>query len=375
LADQMCKKAFESGGRKGLGLAERDYIHESLIIAGLCHDLGHGPFSHTFDSLVIPKITGSREWSHEQASEMLFDDMIDTYHIDMEAHQIKFIKGLIRGERACNYDIDWIYEVISSKKYGLDVDRFDYMMRDPLHTGQVDLVFRPSIYLDNFSIIENEMVYNGKICNKIFEFFNHRYKLFKNIYLNRKGIGFEYMVADLFSLVANDFKFAEAIYDPKMYLKLTNNIMDDIDKIGETRKDVRQMVNRFYHRQNYKFVNEIIFIKKSKKRHSEEELKKLKDLFLSLQKPGHSSATLTDENTILSASMTKYCEENQFDTIKVMDFDGQIKLASSFTNLMNVVDPYEYHVHLYVKDPGVYEVAKETWSSLIQGYSHLLKPE
>lgn len=31
-------------------------------IAGLCHDLGHGPFSHVFDNMVIPGITGQRKW-------------------------------------------------------------------------------------------------------------------------------------------------------------------------------------------------------------------------------------------------------------------------------------------------------------------------
>jgi HD superfamily phosphohydrolase len=43
---------------------------------------------------------------------------------------------LIRGDRRTNYDLDWVYEVVSSKKTGLDMDRFDYMRRDPLHLGQ-----------------------------------------------------------------------------------------------------------------------------------------------------------------------------------------------------------------------------------------------
>jgi HD superfamily phosphohydrolase len=105
MADVFCRKAFDKGGRRGLGLAERDYLHESLIIAGLCHDLGHGPFSHTFDGLVIPRLAPNIKWSHEDASEMLLDDMIDTYHIDIDSNQVRFIKGLISGERKVNYEI------------------------------------------------------------------------------------------------------------------------------------------------------------------------------------------------------------------------------------------------------------------------------
>ena len=384
LADLYCQKAFEKGAKKGLGLAERDYLHESLMLAGLCHDLGHGPFSHTFDSLVIPSISPGLKWSHEVASEMLLDDMIDTYNIDMEMHQLRFIKGLIAAERREDYGIDWIYEVISSKKYGMDVDRFDYMMRDPLHTGQKDLVFHPNFYLDNFEIINNSVVFNIKIANKIFEFFNHRYKLFKNMYLNRKSVGIEYMIGDLFKMVNDHFHFEEIIFDPKKYLKCTNNIMFEIENLAETRPDVKKLVNRLYHRENYKFVNEYICEKSTKKRHSKEDMHKIKELFIECQPneyvldtdgPKMENKRLDMDNVIIGNYLFKYCEENQFDSIQVLGFDGEVKPASALPNLMNINKYYEYQIHCYVRDSSLYPLAKQTWIVFVQKYSHLLRIE
>lgn len=51
------------------------------MIAGLCHDLGHGPFSHLFDNKFLPQIYSKKGWKgtpppHEELSIRMLDHMI-----------------------------------------------------------------------------------------------------------------------------------------------------------------------------------------------------------------------------------------------------------------------------------------------------------
>ena len=70
-------------------------------IAGLCHDLGHGPFSHMFEEVV--ENLDSNYWKHEMATLKLFDKMLienPELRIEFEVYglfenDIQLIKDLI----------------------------------------------------------------------------------------------------------------------------------------------------------------------------------------------------------------------------------------------------------------------------------------
>jgi HD superfamily phosphohydrolase len=73
-------------------------------MAGLIHDVGHGPFSHLYDRMFMPKAVKDNQWEHEAASASLFDFLIEDNNLlpefakyGLDAAHIKFVKELVFG--------------------------------------------------------------------------------------------------------------------------------------------------------------------------------------------------------------------------------------------------------------------------------------
>ena len=80
---------------------EKDVL--CVMLAGLCHDLGHGPFSHLWEFFVHES---GKEWHHETSSVLMLDYLIKENDLmpffEREAgfddRDILFIKELIAGD-------------------------------------------------------------------------------------------------------------------------------------------------------------------------------------------------------------------------------------------------------------------------------------
>ncbi|MCL6548423.1 MAG: HD domain-containing protein, partial [Alicyclobacillus sp.] len=108
--------------RKEFGWPADERDRRLALAAALLHDVGHGPFSHTFES-VFPVM--HEHWTRR----ILLED--PELHRILQDIDDEFPKDLVDVlQKAGGHP--YIRQLIASQ---LDVDRMDYLLRDALHTG------------------------------------------------------------------------------------------------------------------------------------------------------------------------------------------------------------------------------------------------
>ncbi|KAF8554681.1 HD-domain/PDEase-like protein [Imleria badia] len=235
---------------------------ECVELAGLCHDLGHGPWSHVWDGVFIPAALPNTKWKHERASEMMFDDMVETYQLDITPEEATIVKALIAGEKErcpLGNTMPFLFEIVANERNGLDVDKFDYIMRDCHAVGDRGNI-SISRLIHSSRVVEGKICYDIKDANQIYELFYTRFSLHKRIYNHKTTKAIEYMVIDALLEAEPYLKIAQHVENPKRYVFLTDNLINQIEEstVPEL-ESARAIVERIRTRDLYKVVDYKVF--------------------------------------------------------------------------------------------------------------------
>lgn len=224
---------------------------EMIKIAGLIHDLGHGPFSHLFDNWLSSKesLKGNLLLEHEHRSIELFKLIVETTTfttIDgkeqplstfFTQESIDFISNLISPSP--EYQNNFIFQIVSNQINGFDVDKLDYIVRDSHYIKNLI----PFYYDD---LIKYQHVINGKIsfpykCHRqILEVYQQRYALHKDFYNDTKIICVELMIKSMLNDIDNLFRITENLKNNSLanFIHLVDssiiNIVDNIRNINSS---------------------------------------------------------------------------------------------------------------------------------------------
>lgn len=254
LARTMCSHLRQK--QPDLEINDRD--SKCVALAGLCHDLGHGPFSHIFDSAFIPLARPGIKWTHEQGSEMLFDYLVEENGVDLGSDgEQDFIKDLIMGEsRSKRHEKTFLFDIVANKRNSVDVDKFDYIQRDCFNVG-LKSSYDTSRLILHSRVIQDQICYYAPEVYNLYEIFHTRYSLFKRIYTHKVGKAIELMIVDALMLADPVMRISESIDDPEQYTFMTDSILKDIEKSRDPAlAEAKKIVTRLRKRQLYKFVDE-----------------------------------------------------------------------------------------------------------------------
>lgn len=201
-----------------IGITDREI--ELVSVAGLCHDLGHGPYSHMFESWLHRK---GIIFHHEEMSIKLFKLLVHKYNIQLNATEIDMICHMILG-KVYDKNREFMYQIVNDKTASIDVDKFDYLIRDCRMTGK-QCSFSAEQLIRNCRVIEGKLCYDKKERRTIDRLFRTRYDMFQEIYLHKTVKAIELMFLDALDYIDKNVNFQTYINDPNEYIKLTDSFI------------------------------------------------------------------------------------------------------------------------------------------------------
>jgi HD superfamily phosphohydrolase len=341
---------------------------ELVMIAGLCHDLGHGPYSHTFESWLHRK---GISFHHEDMSIKLFKLLVQKYNIPLTGIEIDMICHMILGD-IYNPEREFMYQIVNDKNASIDVDKFDYLTRDCRMTNKQSS-FNAEQLIQNCRVISGKLCYNFKERHTIYSLFRTRYDMFKEIYLHKAVKAIELMLMDALDHIDKSVNFINYINDPNEYIKLTDNFItywvefelmknpEDVDLLAAKSIFTSMQVQRKIYKNV--FIQQWTFHNNQKSYLTEEKIKeevlirtygkvKPEDIRVEILTLNYGLNDLNPVNSVRFYNKTNY--------------DRYYKINDDYDGVMIPKTFIEYYVRLYMTCPDDLEKRQNLLTAFIE---------
>lgn len=204
-AMHLMNEALQTLSSKGHYISDEEF--ESAQIAILLHDIGHGPFSHVLEHLILNHVP------HEQISFLLMNELNKQFEGKLSL-AIKMFTG--------EYERAFFHQLISSQ---LDVDRMDYLNRDSFFTGVREGFIGADRILKMLDIVDNQLVVEQKGIYSVENFLTARRLMYWQVYLHKTSICAETMLAQIIRRARELIKAGKDVFATESFgLFLKNDV-------------------------------------------------------------------------------------------------------------------------------------------------------
>lgn len=191
--------ALESLRSKGHSISEEE--EEAGCIAVLCHDLGHGPFSHALEHSFAQHI------DHEAITLMLMHRLNQEFGNKLTL-AIQMFEGV--------YPRPFFHQLVSSQ---LDVDRLDYLKRDSFFTGVIEGGVGSSRILKMIDLVNESIVVEEKAIYSVEHFLSARRLMYWQVYLHKTALSVEQMIVQIIRRASFASQLGMEVFAPP-YLRI-----------------------------------------------------------------------------------------------------------------------------------------------------------
>lgn len=173
----LVQQAIEILRKKGVDITEEEATGTQIAV--LLHDIGHGPFSHSLEYMLIPGA------GHEKLTLKIMHKLNEEFNgrltpaisVFENKHQKRFLHNLVSGQ--------------------LDMDRLDYLNRDSFYTGVSEGVISSERIIKMLHVHDGELVVEQKGIYSIEKFLIARRLMYWQVYLHKTVLAAEQLLINI----------------------------------------------------------------------------------------------------------------------------------------------------------------------------------
>jgi len=196
---------------------DKERYIESVRIAGLLHDVGHGPFSHTFEEAVIrheSRLADLGIYNHEDVGYLIVQKSKIGEMLEREGLK-ETVLGLLtpKGkEKRLPPLLKALRQTIHHSLYPADI--LDFLKRDAHFTGtkEYDTVNISRLIFCS-QIVDSDIALQERALGVLKSYFYGRCQMFETVYYHRTSRAMDHMVFDLLKKATESLQLVDRIAD------------------------------------------------------------------------------------------------------------------------------------------------------------------
>lgn len=217
-AMHLTRQALDTLRQKGHEISHQEYL--ATLAAILLHDVGHGPFSHALETVLVPGM------HHERLSRALIQRLSGEIG-EMLPMALQIFDG--------SYPRRFLHQLISGQ---LDMDRMDYLVRDSFFTGVIEGSIGADRIIKTLDLARNEadeevLVVEEKGIYSVEQFLVARRVMYWQVYFHKTALAAECMLSGLLGRVRTVYQEGAQLYLPEHLRRLLSLSATELAEPGE----------------------------------------------------------------------------------------------------------------------------------------------